>query len=134
MAIDGCACAKALDAGRLAFLLAPGPNPPKTMAKSTLPQRPRTVAEAVDRLLEEFDERQKAEVALTFKTALYLLHFSLGSHIRKTFGLWAPDSPLRRDCGRALGRGDLPPDEASDVIVEALWERLQAYRDRNAKT
>jgi len=104
------------------------------MAKTTFTQCPRTVAEAVEMLVEEFSDRQKAEVALTFKTALYLLHFSLGSHIRKTFGLWAPDSPLRRDCGRALGRGDLPPDEASDVIIEALWERLQAYRDRNAKT
>ncbi|MEW6038491.1 MAG: DUF6794 domain-containing protein [Pseudomonadota bacterium] len=103
------------------------------MAKSTLPQRPRTVAEAVDVLVKEFDDRQKAEVALTFKTALYLLHFSLGSHIRKTFGLWAPDSPLRRDCGLAAGRCDLPPDEASHVIVEALWERLQAYRDYHAK-
>lgn len=103
------------------------------MTKSTLPPCPRTVAEAVDRLVEEFDDRQKAEVALTFKTALYLLHFSLGSHIRKTFGLWTPDSPLRRDCGRTSGRDDLPPDEASDVIVEALWERLQSFRDRHAK-
>jgi hypothetical protein len=99
------------------------------MAKNTLTPCPRTVDEAVDRLIEEFDERQKAELALTFKTALYLLHFGLGSHIRKTFGLWAPESPLRRDCSLASGRCDLPPDEASDVIVEALWERLQAYRD-----
>lgn len=116
------------------LLLAPRLIRQKNMAKTTFTQCPRTVAEAVEMLVEEFSDRQKAEVALTFKTALYLLHFSLGSHIRKTFGLWAPDSPLRRDCGRALGRGDLPPDEASDVIIEALWERLQAYRDRNAKT
>ncbi|WP_169601494.1 DUF6794 domain-containing protein [Methylococcus geothermalis] len=103
------------------------------MAKTPLTPCPRTVAEAVEMLVEEFDDRQKAEVALTFKTALYLLHFSLGSHIRKTCGLWAPDSPLRRDCSRALGRDDLPPDEASDVIVEALWERLQPYRDFNTR-
>lgn len=103
-------------------------NGNKTMTESAFTPYPRTVAEAVDKLVDEFNERQKAELALTFKTALYLLHFSLGRHIRKAFGLWAAESPLRRDCSREAGDHDLPPDEASGVIIEALWERLQLYR------
>ncbi|MDD2767376.1 MAG: hypothetical protein PHT19_01500 [Methylococcus sp.] len=103
------------------------------MANNTPVKHPYTLAEAVDKLVEEFDERQKAEVALTFHTALYLLHFSLGCHIRRTFGLWAPDSPLRRDCSRVAGQNDLPPDEASRVIIEALWDRLHLQRQDAAR-
>jgi hypothetical protein len=55
---------------------------------------------------------------------LISLRFGLGQHIRNAFGLWEGNDTLLRACGTA------DADEASMVILEALWERLQqAYEE-----
>ena len=47
------------------------------------------------------------------------LHFGLGLSIRNSFGLHDANSKLLRDCGSDN------PDDASAVIIKALWTKLK---------
>lgn len=91
---------------------------------------PRTVRTAVAALVALLDDEQKAAVAATAREDLIDLHFSLGEYIRSTFGLWGANQELLEDCARErdAGCGDrLPamhPDDATMLILDALWRRL----------
>jgi hypothetical protein len=92
---------------------------------------PETLNEAVDRLLSELSEADKAKIKSMEKEDLWDVHFSLGLSIRNRFGLHAGNRKLMESCARQLHPNDPKPtfafheDDASSVIVEALWERLQ---------
>jgi len=114
---------------------------------------PRTVAEAVDRLALVLAQAEKEAIAGMAEGDLTLLHFGLGMWIRNEFGLWQEDSELLADCERiklndspplpqdllsALpkewfevdgpSRKRLPcihPDDASGLVIRALWARLR---------
>jgi len=47
------------------------------------------------------------------------MHLIVGSHLRNTLGLWAGNPDLLNAGGK------LHPDDASLIILTALWERLQ---------
>jgi len=79
---------------------------------------PETVDEAVDRLMMVLDGEQKIAIAAMPKNDLIDLHFSLGMAIRNAFGLHEPGSKLLAACGVAH------PDDASGMIVDALWTKL----------
>ena len=49
---------------------------------------PRTVEEAVDRLLSSMSEEDKQSLKNTPEKDLIMCHFSLGAYIRNEFGLW----------------------------------------------
>ena len=103
---------------------------------------PKTVAEAVDRLLEMLSDEEKMMVSLMdeedlfdpyFGLALVMmnpsmkeddlfnLHFGLGLAIRNAFGLHEPGSKLLASCGTSH------PNDASWVIISALWRALQTW-------
>ena len=50
---------------------------------------------------------------------LIKMHLIVGSHLRNTLGLWAGNPDLLNACGKPQ------PDDASLIILTALWERLQ---------
>lgn len=52
---------------------------------------------------------------------LILSHAGTGMGIRNSFGLWADNKELLYDCGG----GFIHTDDASSVIIGALWEKLQ---------
>ena len=79
---------------------------------------PETVNEAVDRLMMVLDGEQKIAIAVMPEEDLIDLHFSLGKAIRNAFGLHEPTSKLLAVCGVAH------PDDASGMIVDALWTKL----------
>jgi hypothetical protein len=79
---------------------------------------PETVDEAVDRLMMVLDGEQKITIAAMPEEDLLNLHFGLGMAIRNAFGLHDPDSKLLAACGVSH------PDDASGVIVDALWIKL----------
>jgi hypothetical protein len=89
----------------------------------TTEDRPKTVAQAVDILMAEMDAESlewlkftpRAEVVSTF-------HFTLGMAVRNQFQLWGGNEELLESCGDRK----MHPDEASSVILEALWSRLHA--------
>jgi len=56
---------------------------------------PKTVDEAVNRLVAVLDDEHKQAISTMQKNDLIDLHFSLGIEIRNAFGLHDQDSPLR---------------------------------------
>lgn len=84
-------------------------------------QPPRTVDEAVDRLLLILNDIEHLAIASLQEEKLIDLHFSLGAAIRNGFGRHMPGSELLAACGIGVH-----PDDASGVIIMALWKRLQS--------
>ena len=105
-------------------------------------QWPRTVAEAVDRLLnKELTEENIDKIRHMKKAELINLHhFGLGMWIRNNLGIVQGNIGLLEDCVKyaqahvdsdpelrslAAQGGQMHEDDASGVIINALWERLQ---------
>jgi hypothetical protein len=80
---------------------------------------PKTVDEAVTRILSTMPEKDKKTVRDTPKGDLILFHHGWGTGIRNSFGLWRGNHALMEDCKAKH------PDDASMVIIEAVWARLQ---------
>lgn len=80
---------------------------------------PKTVEEAVNRILAGMDDANKTRVRETPRDKLILFHHGWGTGIRNAFGLWSGNTALLESCG------ERHPDDASMVIIEAVWARLQ---------
>ena len=80
---------------------------------------PKTVDEAVTRLLGDIKGGDKARVRDTKKEDLILFHHGWGTGIRNEFGLWRGNTNLLADCHAQH------PDDASMVIIKAVWQKLQ---------
>jgi hypothetical protein len=80
---------------------------------------PKTVEEAVNRILAGMDDADKTHVRETPRDKLILFHHGWGTGIRNAFGLWSGNTALLASCGEGH------PDDASMVIIEAVWARLQ---------
>lgn len=114
---------------------------------------PRSVAEAVERLARELSQAEKDAIAEMAEGDLSELHFGLGMWVRNEFGLWQDNRALLLDCQR-IKFNDSPslpqeflsalpkewleadslapkmplfihPDDASGLILRALWARLR---------
>lgn len=85
---------------------------------------PATIAEAVNRLLSDLPLETRHQIQKSNEDGLINFHFGLGSGIRNEFGLWNKVSELLEDCKRESGNPDLHVDDASGIIIKALWERL----------
>jgi hypothetical protein len=95
---------------------------------------PRTLDEAVGRLARTLSQAEKEEIAVLTEADLIGLHFGLGMKVRNDFGLWRENRLLLLDCQRIKYRdaADFPeglllidPDDASMMIIRALWARLR---------
>jgi hypothetical protein len=88
---------------------------------------PRTLAEAIDCLSQSLTPDELSAFAAQSEEELIDRHWGLGMRIRNDFGLWDPGSPLLQDCAahKAPGAGWLHPDDASLMILHALWARLR---------
>lgn len=82
---------------------------------------PKTVEEAVDHILAKMKDEDKSLVRRTPQTDLIRFHHGWGTGIRNSFGLWGRNPELLEACGGGH------PDDASMVIIEAVWERLQKH-------
>jgi hypothetical protein len=92
---------------------------------------PRTVEEAVARLVDELSLREKAEIAGKPENEVsYFQH--LGIHIRNGFGLWSGNEALLESCRAVSGKDQLHADEASMVIIRELWKTLKATHSLRA--
>ena len=86
---------------------------------------PKTVAEAVEKLLARLSLREKTMIANIPRQNLGELYSWLGEVVRSDVMIWLEHKPLIVACGRTAGRNDLSPQEAAGRIIQALWERLQ---------
>lgn len=89
-----------------------------------LPTRPKTLEEAVALLISEMSEKSKNYVQSLPEDELFIFHFGFGMTIRNRFGLWTGNFDLLESCGSP----DMHPDNASGVIIHALWRELQTRR------
>lgn len=80
---------------------------------------PRSLQEAVDRLIVLLTQAEKDKIAAAPDADAIIVHFSLGAYIRKVFGLWRGNKALMVSCGA------LNPEDASTVIIRELWARLR---------
>ncbi len=87
--------------------------------------RPKTIDEAVDKLLELIPKKDKLHLKDTPENKLRSYHFFLGMFIRNQFGLWKGNNELLRSCADK-DRYSMDPDNAAMVIIKALWKRLQS--------
>jgi hypothetical protein len=89
--------------------------------------KPRTISEAVEQLKTWMTPDQLSVFAAQPEEELIDHHFGLGASIRNEFGLRDRDSPLLRDCTASedIDGGCIDPDDASMLILRALWVRLR---------
>ena len=85
---------------------------------------PKTVKAAVDELMIRMSDAEKEKFSKEKEENLIMFHHGLGRWIRNNFGLWSDNVELAKDCG------EMHPDDASGVIIEALWKRLSEEQDK----
>ena len=83
---------------------------------------PTTVQATVADLLSALPEEDKDAIRNTKKDDLIQYHHGWGTGIRNHYGLWRGNQALIKDaCGKPCH-----PDDASMVIIEAVWQALQS--------
>ena len=80
---------------------------------------PTTVVEAVALIILNMSAKDKEYVRNTKKDDLIKFHHGWVTVILNEFGLWGKNHALLKDTGKRH------PDDASMVIIEAVWEELQ---------
>lgn len=96
----------------------------KLLASVIQHYQPKTVDEAVDRLLSELPLREKTRIAKVEEHEILGLHQTIGPYVRNRFGLWAEDSELVKSSRSESGK-KLHPDEVAGMILRELWQRLR---------
>jgi len=86
---------------------------------------PRSVDEAVDRLIEELPLKDRVYIAGLEQKDLGFIHGMLGSYIRQDFGLFRGNRELIESCRKVSRMPGLTADQVPLVIMKALWKRLK---------
>jgi len=86
---------------------------------------PKTVDEAVERLISELPLKERASIANMAEIELNSLNIILGQYIQNNFGLWTGNEDLINSCKFVAGKPDLHPGSASQVIIDQLWKKLR---------
>ena len=86
---------------------------------------PQTIAEAVERLMLTLGAPRLSAFAAESQERLGNFHFSLGLYIRNHYGIFDRHSALLKDCEVQAGHS-VDPDEASMMVLQALWKRLHS--------
>ncbi len=86
---------------------------------------PKTVDEAVNKLILELPLKDRTTIANMAKNDLVTLQTTLGAYIGNKFGIWSDNQELMKSCEFISGDEYLPTDFAPNVIIEVLWNRLQ---------
>lgn len=87
---------------------------------------PKTLKEAVDRLIIEIPAEDLKVIQDCPKHDLAQYHGTLGRTIRNTFGLWTGNTDLMISCLGKIGHAD----DASMVIVSTLWDELNKHMQK----
>lgn len=118
----GCAAASSEDIDESSVGAAAARSEQPMMAENW----PATVAAAAADILAALTEKDIEKLRETPKDDLILFHHGWGTGIRNQYGLWKGNTALLRD---ACGGEECHPDDASMVIVEAVWIAANRRRD-----
>jgi hypothetical protein len=95
---------------------------------------PRTVNEAVDRLISELALKDRMHITRMQQDELISLQPLLGGYIGRKFGLGTGNWELYQSCQVLAGNADLEEEDAALLIIRALWNKLaQTHRLRLVK-
>ena len=94
------------------------PSMPEVEKEEKAEALPSTIDEAVDFILSEMSDEDRKTFMETPRNDLIKYHHGFGTAIRNRLGLWSGNSKLMQATGKQH------PDDASMVIIEALWDRL----------
>lgn len=124
---DGLICQATYNALYSFLMIGKETYPSQENNKATAQNKPwpRTVDEAVQRLIEELSLKDKATIANMSASELAPLNNSLGSHIRNWFGLDADNHTLLWSCAKEAGKTALTEKEASAIIISCLALELE---------
>jgi len=86
---------------------------------------PKTVDEAVEKLIEKLSLRDATLVANMEEDDLTTLETNLGVYVGSEFGIWSGNWELLEFCRMLADDPYLPPDFAPMEIIYELWEKLQ---------
>jgi hypothetical protein len=86
---------------------------------------PKTIREAVDRLMLELPLKDKVVIANMAYDELVDLNSNLGAYIRNAFRLWSGNLELMESCRFAVKDKTINVDGASFAIIDNLWEKLR---------
>ncbi|MEJ2656692.1 MAG: putative molybdenum carrier protein [Desulfobacterales bacterium] len=86
---------------------------------------PKTIHEAVERLILELSLKDKVVIANMTYDELADLNSNLGAYIRNAFRLWSGNAELMESCRFAAKDKTLNVDSASFAIIDNLWEKLR---------
>jgi hypothetical protein len=90
-----------------------------------LPIPPKTVDEAVDQVISDFDLKDKIKIANMDLSDLLDVHSNLHVYFKNFFGLWAGNTELLASC-RSISKGNVyREDDVTLVIIKALWKKLK---------
>ena len=89
------------------------------------PVLPKTIYEAVERLITEMALKDKVVIANMTHDELVDLNSNLGAYIRNAFRLWSGNHELMESCRFVSKNKKLNVDEASFSIIDAMWEKLR---------
>ncbi len=89
------------------------------------PVLPKTIHEAVERLITEMALKDKVVIANMKHDELVDLNSNLGAYIRNAFRLWSGNHELMESCRFVSKNNNLNADEASFAVIDAMWEKLR---------
>ena len=93
-------------------------SPASSSSQTDAASLPKTVEEAVTYVIKRMSPEDQAKVRATPKDDLIRFHRTWGSGLRNDLGLWKGNDALFKATGAKH------PDDASMVIIEAIWARL----------
>lgn len=89
------------------------------------PVLPKTIHQAVERLIAEMALKDKVVIANMTHEELVDLNSNLGAYIQNAFRLWSGNHELMESCRFVSKNKKLNVDEASFAIIDAIWEKLR---------
>lgn len=91
----------------------------------TAPYLPRTVDEAVERLVSELSPKDRTTIGNMKEEGLHMLLPSLGRYIVERFGLSGGNRDLLKSCRYIAKKYDIDEDETAALIINELWKKLR---------
>jgi hypothetical protein len=86
---------------------------------------PKTVDQAVGRLISELSLKDKTTIANMAEIELSVLHTTTGEYVRNEFGIWSGNKDLMTSCCFFAKRDKVSENDASSIIIKELWKRLR---------
>lgn len=88
-------------------------------------KKPKSLAEAVDMLHDNMGLNDEIILSAMNEEDLIDVHVALGYHIGHEFGLLTGNAALLESCRIISGEKNLRMEDASMLIVKALWEKVK---------